>query len=70
MAPQLRLELIRLECLLLADTDPSNHFLATINMDSDLWNEISRHREKRFNSEFRIRDQGKSGHRSEVLRLL
>jgi hypothetical protein len=54
LAPQLRLELIRFECLQLADTDPSNHFLATINTDSDLWNELSRHREERFNSEFRI----------------
>jgi len=54
----------------LADTGPSNHFLATINTDSDLWNEVSRYREERFNSEFRLRDQGKSGHRSEALRLL
>ena len=35
-------------------TNQRNHFLATINTDSDLWNKISRHREERFNSEFQI----------------
>jgi len=35
-------------------SDLANDFLAAINTDSDLWNEISRRLEERFNSEFRI----------------